>query len=96
MSVVGAAWGRLTLPGKVLAIVVPILIALTIGLVAVIVVLGPYLVDLLAANQPFRMRIHDPSFVTLQVLPLLLPGNLVADTMAIFASLDAVMGGVDK
>jgi NADH-quinone oxidoreductase subunit D len=47
-------------------------------------------------DQPFRLRFHDPSFVTLQVLPLLLPGNLVQDTMAIFASLDAVMGGVDK
>ncbi len=47
-------------------------------------------------DQPFRLRFHDPSFVNLQVLPLLLPGNLVQDTMAIFASLDAVMGGVDK
>jgi len=26
----------------------------------------------------------------------LLPGNLLADTMAIMASLDPVMGGVDK
>ncbi len=47
-------------------------------------------------DQPFRLRIHDPSFINLQLLPLLLPGNLVADTMAIFASFDAVMGGVDK
>ncbi|HEX9044290.1 MAG TPA: NADPH-quinone oxidoreductase [Candidatus Limnocylindrales bacterium] len=47
-------------------------------------------------DQPFRMRIHDPSFVNLQLLPLLMPGQLVADTMAINASLDPVMGGVDK
>jgi NADH-quinone oxidoreductase subunit D len=47
-------------------------------------------------DQPFRFRFHDPSFINLQLLPLLLPGNLVQDTMAIFASLDAVMGGVDK
>ena len=46
--------------------------------------------------KPFRMRIHDPSFVHLQSVGLLMPGNLVADTMAIMASLDPIMGGVDK
>jgi len=47
-------------------------------------------------DQPFRMRIHDPSFVNLQSVGLLLPGHLIADTMAIMASLDPIMGGVDK
>ena len=47
-------------------------------------------------DQPFRMRIHDPSFVHLQLVSLLTPGNLIADTMAIMSSLDPVMGGVDK
>jgi NADH-quinone oxidoreductase subunit D len=47
-------------------------------------------------DQPFRMRIHDPSFVNLQSVGLLMPGNLVADTMAVMASLDPIMGGVDK
>ncbi len=47
-------------------------------------------------DQPFRFRFHDPSFVHLQSVPLLVPGNLVADTMAVMASLDPVMGGVDK
>jgi NADH-quinone oxidoreductase subunit D len=47
-------------------------------------------------DQPFRLRIHDPSFVHIQTLPFFMPGNLVADTMAVFSSLDAVMGGVDK
>jgi len=47
-------------------------------------------------DQPFRMRIHDPSFVNLQCVGLLMPGNLVADTMAVMASLDPIMGGVDK
>ena len=45
---------------------------------------------------PFRFRMRDPSFITLQALPKLMPGRLVADTMAIMASLDPVMGGVDK
>ena len=47
-------------------------------------------------DQPFRLRIHDPSFLHLQLMGLLMPGNLIADTMAIMASLDPVMGGVDK
>ena len=48
------------------------------------------------SDQPFRLRIHDPSFFNLAAMNLMLPGNLIADMMAIFASLDTVMGGVDK
>jgi NADH-quinone oxidoreductase subunit D len=47
-------------------------------------------------DQPFRLRIHDPSFFNLQSVGLMVPGNLVADTMAIMASLDPIMGGIDK
>lgn len=47
-------------------------------------------------DQPFRFRIHDPSYFTLQAVGELVPGHLVADTMAIMASLDPIMGGVDK
>ena len=47
-------------------------------------------------DQPFRMRIHDPSFVHLQSVGLLMPGHLIADAMAVMASLDPIMGGVDK
>ena len=37
-------------------------------------------------DQPFRLRIHDPSFVHLQAVGVLMPGHLIADTMAIMAS----------
>jgi NADH-quinone oxidoreductase subunit D len=47
-------------------------------------------------DQPFRLKIHDPSFIHLSAMSELLPGHLLADTMAIMASLDPVMGGVDK
>jgi NADH-quinone oxidoreductase subunit D len=47
-------------------------------------------------DQPFRMRIHDPSFVHLQAVGVLMPGHLIADAMAVMASLDPIMGGVDK
>ena len=46
--------------------------------------------------NPFRFRMRDPSFISLQVMPVLMPGHLLADTMAIMASLDPIMGGVDK
>ena len=48
------------------------------------------------SDQPFRLRIHDPSYFTLQAVNHLMPGQLIADSMAIMASLDPVMGGVDK
>jgi len=47
-------------------------------------------------DQPYRLRIHDPSFFNLQSVGLLSPGHLIADIMAIMASLDPIMGGVDK
>ncbi len=46
--------------------------------------------------NPYRFRMRDPSFITLQVMPVLMPGHLIADTMAVMASLDPIMGGVDK
>jgi NADH-quinone oxidoreductase subunit D len=46
--------------------------------------------------NPYRFRMRDPSFISLQVMPVLMPGHLIADTMAIMASLDPIMGGVDK
>jgi NADH-quinone oxidoreductase subunit D len=48
------------------------------------------------SDQPFRLRIRDPSYFNLQLVGLLMPGNLVADMMAIMASLDPIMGGIDK
>ncbi len=47
-------------------------------------------------DQPFRMKIHDPSFVHLQLVGLMMKDHLIADTMAVMASLDPIMGGVDK
>jgi NADH-quinone oxidoreductase subunit D len=49
-----------------------------------------------APPPPFRRRIHDPSFNHLQAVGVMTPGHLVADTMAVMASLDPIMGGVDK
>jgi len=46
--------------------------------------------------NPYRFRMRDPSFISLQAIPKLMPGHLIADTMAVMASFDPIMGGVDK
>ncbi|HKZ76463.1 MAG TPA: NADH dehydrogenase (quinone) subunit D [Actinomycetota bacterium] len=47
-------------------------------------------------HRPYRVRIRDPSFVNLQAVPVMAEGGLVADVIAVIASLDPVMGGVDR
>ncbi len=57
--------------------------------------LGYYVVS---ANdhRPYRVKIRDPSFVNLQAIPTMVEGGLVADAIAAIASVDPVMGGVDR
>jgi NADH-quinone oxidoreductase subunit D len=57
--------------------------------------LGYYVVSD-GGNRPYRVRVRDPSFVNLQSLPLMVQGRLMADTVACIASVDPVMGGVDR
>jgi NADH-quinone oxidoreductase subunit D len=47
-------------------------------------------------GRPWRVHIRAPSFVNLQVAPLVAPGHLLADLIAILASIDPVMGDVDR
>ena len=47
-------------------------------------------------GTPYRLKIRAPSFVNLSVLPYLLPGNLIADVVAILGSIDFVMGECDR
>ncbi|MGH2811128.1 MAG: NADH dehydrogenase (quinone) subunit D [Actinomycetota bacterium] len=46
--------------------------------------------------KPYRVRVRDPSFVNLQALPVMMRDTLVADTVATIASVDPIMGGVDR
>lgn len=57
--------------------------------------LGCYIVSKGDAH-PWRVHIRDPSFVNLQALPSMMEDTLVADTVATIASVDPVMGGVDR
>ncbi len=47
-------------------------------------------------TRPFRVHLRDPSFVNLQAVPALTEGGLIADVIAAVASVDPVMGGVDR
>ena len=48
------------------------------------------------AGKPWRMHTRAPSFYNLQALPIMMADSLVADTVATIASLDPVMGDVDR
>lgn len=57
--------------------------------------LGCYLISDGGTN-PYRCHIRDPSFMNLQALTVMPVGGLIADLIAIIASVDPVMGGVDR
>ncbi|MBW8172453.1 NADH-quinone oxidoreductase subunit D [Ornithinimicrobium sp. Arc0846-15] len=47
-------------------------------------------------TRPFRAHFRDPSFHNLQAASVLSEGGLVADVIVAVASIDPVMGGVDR
>jgi NADH-quinone oxidoreductase subunit D len=47
-------------------------------------------------TRPYRVHYRDPSFNNLQAVPAMAEGGQVADLIAVVASLDPVMGGVDR
>ncbi|HEY2667329.1 MAG TPA: NADH-quinone oxidoreductase subunit D [Actinomycetota bacterium] len=57
--------------------------------------LGAYVVSN-GETLPYRVHVRDPSFVNLQSLPTMMVDTLVADTVAAIASVDPVLGGVDR
>ncbi|HZD80577.1 MAG TPA: NADH-quinone oxidoreductase subunit D [Actinomycetota bacterium] len=57
--------------------------------------LGMYVVSD-GGHKPYRVKIRDPSFANLQSIPTMVQGGLVADVIAVVASVDPVMGGVDR
>jgi NADH-quinone oxidoreductase subunit D len=47
-------------------------------------------------TRPFRVHLRDPSFNHLQALPAMAEGGLIADVIPAVASIDPVIGGVDR
>ena len=48
------------------------------------------------STRPYRVHFRDPSFSNLQATPAVGEGGQIADLIASLASLDPVMGGVDR
>ncbi len=57
--------------------------------------LGVYIVSDGGA-KPWRLHVRAPSFAHVQALPVLMTDSLVADTIASLASIDPVLGDVDR
>jgi NADH-quinone oxidoreductase subunit D len=47
-------------------------------------------------TRPYRVHVRDPGFVNLQSASAMCEGSLIADAIAAVASIDPVMGGVDR
>ncbi|HEU4400668.1 MAG TPA: NADH dehydrogenase (quinone) subunit D [Candidatus Polarisedimenticolia bacterium] len=48
------------------------------------------------SKSPYRLRIRSPSFISLQAVETMAVGGLLSDLIAVVASLDPVMGEVDR
>jgi NADH-quinone oxidoreductase subunit D len=57
--------------------------------------LGTYIISD-GSPRPYRVHFRAPSFINLQALPHMAKGRLVADLVALIASMDPVLGEVDR
>lgn len=57
--------------------------------------LGCYLVSD-GSNRPYRLRVRSPSFAHVQTLKKILKGLLISDVVVAIASLDPILGDVDR
>ena len=57
--------------------------------------LGCYIVSD-GSSKPYRMHVRGPSFCNLQALPVVMADSPIADAVAAIASLDPVIGDVDR
>jgi NADH-quinone oxidoreductase subunit D len=47
-------------------------------------------------TRPYRVHVRDPSFTNLQATSAMCEGGMLSDAIAAVASIDPVMGGVDR
>lgn len=57
--------------------------------------LGYYLVSD-GSNKPYRLRVRSPSFPHIEVLEKVIPGHLLSDVVVAIASVDPILGDVDR
>jgi NADH-quinone oxidoreductase subunit H len=69
MTVVGRTWERLTIPGKILAVVIPLGAVLTVGLALLIALIGGAVVQFLVDNLPLVRFVVAATIVLLMTVP---------------------------
>ncbi len=69
MTAAARTWGRLTLAGKIIFTLVPILLLLGLGLLLVVMLFGKGIVDFLAANLPLVRFVVAATAVLLLTIP---------------------------
>ncbi|MBI2762516.1 MAG: NADH-quinone oxidoreductase subunit H [Chloroflexi bacterium] len=70
MTAVSRAWGRLTLPGRIVFTLVPLLAVLGAGLVALIVLFGGTAADLILANLGFVRFLAAATIILVITIPI--------------------------
>lgn len=48
------------------------------------------------SNRPYRLRVRSPSFSHVEVLKKVLPGHIISDVVVAIASVDPILGDVDR
>ena len=48
------------------------------------------------SNRPYRVRVRSPSFPHIEVLKKVLPGHIISDVVVAIASVDPILGDVDR
>ena len=69
MTTMTRTWDRLTLPGKALAILLPLLAVLTLGLIVTIVLFGQTILDVLIYNLPIVRFVFAATILLLLAPP---------------------------
>lgn len=57
--------------------------------------LGGYLVSD-GSNRPYRLHVRSPSFPHVEILKKVIPGHILSDLVVAIASLDPILGDVDR
>jgi NADH-quinone oxidoreductase subunit H len=70
VTAVGRTWDRLSLPGKALAIIVPLLLLVTVVVVVAIVLWGGLVLDILVANLPIVRFVFSVTILLLIFIPI--------------------------
>jgi len=70
VTAINRTWDQLTVPGKALAIVIPLLAVLTLGLVLTIVLFGQQILDILIFNLPIVRFVFAVTILMLLFVPI--------------------------